>query len=159
LFFTLVRTEESASITRSIETLGDDALRRARASTMAYADVLDFSGYIRAFGRRAAILREWMLFFERYPLLLLPVSCERPFPIDFDQGGDEAVRRMLTAHHPLLAISILGLPGVSVPTGLVDGVPVGVQLTSARFQEMICLAAAEVIAARQPLQLPIEPRA
>src|SRR5262249_31901348 len=67
LFFTLVRSEERSSTTRAIDQLGDEELRRARASTMAYASELDYDGYIKAFGRRAAILREWQVFFERYP--------------------------------------------------------------------------------------------
>jgi amidase len=113
LFFTLVRTEEQAGTTRTIENLRDDALRRASASTMAYATELDFPGYVKAFGRRAEILREWLQFFERYPLLLMPVSFQRPFPVDFDQRGNEDVARMLNAHHPPLAVSILGLPELS----------------------------------------------
>jgi amidase len=158
LFFTLVRTEEQAGTTKAIERLGDEALRRARASTMAYASDLDFEGYVKAFGRRASILREWMLFFERYPLLLMPVSWQRPFPVDFDQQGDAAVARMLNAHHPMLAVSTLGLPGLSIPTGLVDGVPLGVQLVAGRFEEELCLRAGEVIEARQPIATPIDPR-
>lgn len=157
LFFALVRAEEKAGTTRAIEDLGDDALRRARASTMAYAVELDFGGYVKALGRRAAILREWLRFFVKYPLLLMPVSFERPFPIDFDQGGDRDVARMLGAHHPLLAVSILGLPGLSVPTGLVDGIPVGVQLVAGRYLEEFCFNAAEVIEARQPVRGPINP--
>jgi amidase len=157
-FFTLVRTEEKAGTSRAIDTLGDEQLRRARASTMAYAADLDFEGYIKAFARRAAMLREWMLFFERYPLLLMPISWERPFPVDFDQQGDDAVKRMLTAHHPMLAVSTLGLPGLSIPTGLADGVPVGVQLVAGRFQEELCLKAGEVIEAQQQVVTPIDPR-
>jgi amidase len=158
LFFTLVRTEEKASTTRAIERWGDEPLRRARASTMAYAAELGFEGYVKAFARRASILREWMLLFERYPLLLMPVSWERPFPVDFDQQGDDAVRRMLTAHHPMLAVSTLGLPGLSIPTGFADGVPIGVQLVAGRFQEELCLMAGEVIEAQQSVVTPIDPR-
>ncbi len=150
LFFTLIRSEERSSTTGAIERLGDDELRRARASTMAYASELNYEDYIKAFGRRAAILREWQLFFERYPLLLMPVSSLRPVPFDYDQQGDEAVARMLTSHHPMLAISMLGLPAIAIPTGQADGVPVGVQLVAGRFREDICLAAAEVIEARYP---------
>jgi amidase len=158
LFFTLIRTEEKASTTKAIERLGDEPLRRARTSTMAFASELDFEGYVKAFARRASILREWMLLFERYPLLLMPVSWERPFPVDFDQQGDEAVRRMLTAHHPMLAVSTLGLPGLSIPTGFADGVPIGVQLVAGRFQEELCLMAGEVIEAQHRIITPIDPR-
>jgi amidase len=158
LFFTLIRSEERSTTTSAIDRLGDEQLRRARASTMAYASELDYDGYIKAFGRRATILREWQLFLERYPLLLMPVSSLRPVPLDYDQEGDEAVARMLTAHHPMLAVSMLGLPGLAIPTGQVDGVPVGVQLVARRFGEDICFAAAAAIEARHPPATPIDPR-
>jgi amidase len=125
---------------------------------MAYASVLDYDGYIGAFGRRATILRQWMLFLERYPLLLMPVSSLKPVPLDYDQQGDAAVARMLTAHHPMLAVSMLGLPGLAVPVGQAGDTPLGVQLVAGRFREDICLAAAEVIEARSPAAIPIEPR-
>jgi amidase len=158
LFFTLVRSEERSTTTSAIERLGDDQLRRARASTMAYASELDYEGYVKAFGRRASILREWQLFLQRYPLLLMPVSSLRPVPLDYDQQGDAAVARMLTAHHPMLAISMLGLPALAAPTGEMEGVPLGVQLVAGRFREEVCLAAAEVIEARYPPPTPIDPR-
>lgn len=151
-------SEERAASSRGIEQYGDEAVKRARASTRAYAQTIDFAGYIRALARRTTILREWLGFFERTPLLLMPVSWQLPFPIDFDQQGDAAVRRMLDAHHPMLAVSLLGLPGLAVPLPPVNGVPVGVQLVAARFQEERCLAAGEVIEARTGLTAPIEPR-
>ena len=156
IFFNLVRTEEKGGTTRAIDELGDAPLRRARASTMAYAQELDLAGYVQAIARRATILRKWLLFFERTPLLLMPVSFERPFPIDHDQGGDAAVARMLSAHHPMLAVSTLGLPGLAIPTGVVDGIPSGIQLVAGRFQEELCLAAGEVIEARCPAPTPID---
>ena len=125
---------------------------------MAYADEMDFADYVKAFARRASILREWLLFFEVYPLLLMPVSWQRPFPIDYDQQGDAAVAHMLTAHHPMLAVSVLGLPGLSVPTGVADGVPVGVQVSAGRFREDLCLDAAEAIEARCSPLTPVDPQ-
>ena len=65
---------------------------------------------------------------------------------------------MLTSHHPMLAISMLGLPGLSVPTGLAEGVPIGVQLVAGRFAEELCLKAAEAIEARHQMVTPIDPR-
>ena len=87
----------------------------------------------------------------------MPVSCHRPWPIDFDQCGDEQVRQMLDSHRTLVAISLLGLPGLSIPTGLVDGVPVGVQLVAAKFHEEQCLTAGEIIEACNAVQTPIDP--
>ncbi len=158
MFFTLIRSEERSTTTSAIDRLGDEALRKARASTMAYASELDYDGYIKTFGRRATILRQWQLFLERYPLLIMPVSSLLPVPVDYDQNGDAAVAHMLTSHHPMLAISMLGLPGAAVPTGLVDGIPIGIQLVASRLRENICLTAAEVIEARCPAITPIEPR-
>jgi amidase len=157
LFFSLIRTEERTGTTRAIEEFGDDALRRARASTMAAATEMDFAGYVQAFARRASMLREWQLFFERFPLLLMPISYRLPLPIDFDQRGDQAVKEMLNAHQPMLAISSLGLPGLAVPTGIADGVPVGVQLVAGRFQEELCLAAGAMIENNLARTTPIDP--
>ena len=65
---------------------------------------------------------------------------------------------LLKAQHPILAASMLGLPGLAAPATLADGVPVGVQLVSGRFQEELLFAAGAAIDARQPVKTPIDPR-
>ena len=55
------------------------------------------------------------------------------------------------------AINLLGLPSVAVPTGTVDGLPMGVQLVGRRFREDLCLDAAEAIESRHPLATPVDP--
>lgn len=47
---------------------------------------------------------------------------------------------------------------VAVSTRLADGVPMGVQLATARFAESIAFDAAEVIEARAPKVEPIDPK-
>ena len=95
---------------------------------------------------------------SRYQLLLLPVSWQRPFPVDLDQQGDAAMAGLLKSQVPLLTASTLGLPGLAAPATLADGVPVGVQLIGPRYGEELLLAAGEVIEARQPVKTPIDPR-
>ncbi|MNV24033.1 Glutamyl-tRNA(Gln) amidotransferase subunit A [compost metagenome] len=115
---------------------------------LAHTSVLDKDGFIRAMAMRTTILREWSAFFDRFPVLLMPVSLERPFLVDQDQQGAEVMESMLRAQSPLVSTAILGLPGLSVPVGLSDGVPMGVQLAAGRFREDLCLAAGEAIEAR-----------
>jgi amidase len=154
----IVSKEDRAGTSKAIEAFGDEAVKRARRSIVASVKPLDYEGYINAFARRAAILRQWSLFFERYQLLLLPISWQLPFPVDLDQRGDAAMAALLNSQQPMLGASILGLPGLAAPTSVADGVPVGVQLISGRFQEELLLAAGEVIEARQPPATPIDPR-
>jgi amidase len=45
-----------------------------------------------------------------------------------------------------------------VPTGLADGLPVGVQIVGPRFREDLVLAAAEAIEAKVQRLVPIDPR-
>jgi amidase len=155
IFWTFLMTEERApnadpnAIPNPIERFADAAALNTRLSTNEFAGQYDFDNYIRALARRTGILREWNEFFERYPLILMPVSWKKTFPIDEDQKGPAAMRRLLEAQETLVAISILGLPGLSVPTDVVDGAPMGVQLVSARYQEELCLRAGEAIEKRR----------
>ena len=164
LFWSLMLTEEGmisdksgASSANSIDELGDEAVIKARHSTMANAKLLKADEFVHGLARRTTILRDWLQFLEKYPLILMPVSWQLPFMSDHDQRGDEALRKLLRAHEPMTAISLLGLPGLSVPTGISEGVPVGVQLVANRFQEDLCLSAGEVIEAACPMGTPINP--
>src|SRR4029077_11532205 len=51
----------------------------------------------RALQRRATLMREWLLFFATYPVLLLPVSTELPFPDALDLQGDAGFQRVWNA--------------------------------------------------------------
>ncbi len=53
---------------------------------------------------------------------------------------------------------LLGLPSVAVPTGVVDGLPSGVQVVAARWREDLALDAAEAIEAAWPMPTPVDPR-
>jgi amidase len=124
---------------------GDDALRKALGHYMAINPVWDRDTYLEAMTRRFNIARDWAVFLERYPVLLMPNSWERQFPIDDDQRSAERTAQILLAQAPMLSTATLGLPGLSVPTGVVDGLPVGVQIVSTKFREDRMLAAGEVI--------------
>jgi amidase len=97
--------------------------------------------------RRATLTRQWLEFFERYAVLLMPVSGELPFPDQLDCKDDASFARVWHAQLPQIAIPFMGLPGLTVSTGLVGHIPVGVQVVSGRYREDLCLAAGEAIEA------------
>ncbi|KAH2813746.1 glutathione peroxidase gpx1, partial [Aspergillus fumigatus] len=55
---------------------------------------------------------------------------------------DASFARVWKAQLAQIAIPFMGLPGLTVTTGLVGRVPVGVQVVSGRYREDLCLAAA-----------------
>jgi amidase len=129
----------------AIEQLADAGTRAALHGYLAGLPALDRDGLLEAQTRRFAILRDWAVFLDQYPVLLMPNSWQRQFPVDADRAGDAAVHRLLAAQAPLLGTAMLGLPGLAVPTGVVDGLPVGVQIVAGRFREDLALRAGELI--------------
>ena len=67
-------------------------------------------------------------------------------------------RGLLREQGDCLLAPLLGLPAISVPTGLADGLPMGVQLIGARFREDLLLDAAAAIESRCAPMTPIDPR-
>jgi amidase len=125
--------------------MGDAAIKRGVALSMEGVPELDRDGYLEALMRRFAIMRDWSVFFQRYPVLLLPNSWERQFPIDDDLRSRSRSNELVTAQSPLLCTAMMGLPGLSVPVAMDQGLPTGVQLVSWRFREDLVLKAGEMI--------------
>jgi amidase len=111
----------------------------------------------RALTRRATLTREWLAFLEKYAVLLMPVSGELPFPDQLDRKDAASFARVWHAQLPQIAIPFMGLPGLTVSTGLVGRIPVGVQLVSGRYREDLCLAAGEAIEAGGTPSAAIDP--
>jgi amidase len=111
----------------------------------------------KALTRRATLTRQWLEFFETYAVLLMPVSGELPFPDQLDRKDEASFARVWHAQVPQIAIPLMGLPGLTVSTGLVGRIPVGVQLVSGRYREDLCLAAGEAIEAGGTPSAAIDP--
>ena len=102
-------------------------------------------------------MREWQAFLTRYPVLLAPVCGELPFADQIDVTSDAAFMKCYEAQLLQIGIPFLGLPGLTVTTGLAGTAPVGVQVISARYREDIMLDAGEIIAAGNIAPCPIDP--
>ncbi|XBS68773.1 amidase family protein [Acerihabitans sp. KWT182] len=158
LWWRLAWWEVGALSGAGIRKFGDEGVKRAVEIYLESTSKGDLQAYMKGVAARATHVRRWLQFLERYPLVLGPVSTELPFLVDFDcQGGltGEALRK---AQRLLIAVNLLGLPAAAVPTGLSDGIPVGVQIIGSPFREDLCLDAAEVIEADVGFSIPIDPR-
>lgn len=156
LWQSLIISQEIFDGLDRLESLGDEPLRISFANFASTAKTLTPAEFIKGLAHRTTLLRAWTLFFEKYPILIMPSSWKMPFPIDADQTGD--ARPLIAAQTPQTVLPILGLPGLSVPI-LTDGeAPCGVQLVTARYAEAIALEAGEVIEARAPKIKVIDPR-
>jgi len=128
-------------------------LRGNRAKVTPF-DQADFS---KALTRRATLAREWIMLLEKYTVLLMPVSGELPFPDQLDLKDYASFARVWHVQLTQIAIPFLGLPGLTVSTGLVGKVPVGVQVVAGRFREDLCLLEGEAIEAGGVPPSPIDP--
>lgn len=130
------------------------AVYRHMAALTPPPDLAEFQDALTA---RVGFLRAWNLFFERYPVVMMPVSGELPFADQADQGGAEAFKAILEAQLPQVGLPLLSLPGLSVATGLSGTAPLGVQLVAGRYREDLLLEAGEAIAAAGTPPSPIDP--
>ena len=136
---------------------GDPGALVMLAGMRARAETLPPDVVAQALLRRASLTREWLLFLERHPVLLLPASAELPFPDGLDMESPAAFERVWRAQLTQSGLPLMGLPGLVVSTGLTGRAPVGVQVTAGRYREDLCLLAGEAIEAGGVPPAPIDP--
>jgi amidase len=108
----------------------------------------------RAEKLRSALWERVRRFMERYELLVLPTVAVKPFPVaqayptEIEGKPLENYTQWFSLTY---AISVTGLPVISVPAGFTrDGLPVGIQIVGRRRQESAVLAAAAAFEAAAP---------
>ena len=137
---------------------GDDGVRMAMRLMAENIPDRGVDAHLKALAERTRLIRDWQAFLARTPLVLAPVCTELPYLQGFDVESAARTMEIWRQSSTLMAIPVLGLPGMAVPTGVAAGLPVGVQIIGPRFREDLCLAAAEAIEARVLRITPIDPR-
>lgn len=153
----LSRAEVPRYMLDSVHAYGDAGVKRAIHWHLEKPPHPTPDQYMDALTRRATWLRRWNVFLERYPLVLCPVSLAPPFTHGADVASEDSFNAIARSQAPCFAVPLLGLPAISVPTGVHDGLPTGVQIVSRRFREDLVLDAAEVIEQHTPQLTPIDP--
>ncbi|MDI6857514.1 MAG: Asp-tRNA(Asn)/Glu-tRNA(Gln) amidotransferase subunit GatA [Dehalococcoidia bacterium] len=111
---------------------GDEVKRRIMLGTFALSAGYYDAYYLKAQKVRTLIRREFDAAFEKYDALVTPVS---PTPA-FRLGEKvDTPYQMYLSDIFTLPINIAGIPGISVPGGFSEGLPVGVQILAKPFDE------------------------
>lgn len=134
LWLDLVGFEVGLGALERLRAEGSEGTLRSAEALFSLGRPLDGAGYARALGERHGLATEWP-----GSLLLGPVSTCAPWPVGHDLRGPDALREQWWGFRLTVATACLGLPAVSLPTG--------VQLVGPRWQEGRLLAAAEIIEA------------
>ena len=114
------------------EGFGPEVKRRIMLGTYSLS-----AGYYDAYFKKAGqvrtlIVEDFAKVFDQYDLILAPTA---PTPA-FDLGSriDDPVA-MYMADVLTIPVNLAGLPGISIPAGFADGLPVGMQLIGKRYDE------------------------
>jgi aspartyl-tRNA(Asn)/glutamyl-tRNA(Gln) amidotransferase subunit A len=116
------------------EGFGDEPKRRIMLGTYALSAGYYDAYYGQAQKVRTLIIEEHRAAFERYDVLACATSPTVAFAI-----GERAADPLAMYASDLLTIPscLAGLPGLSIPCGLSDGLPVGLQLVGPQFGENV----------------------
>ena len=118
---------------------GPEVKRRIMIGTYALSAGFYDAWYIKAQKVRAQIRHEFDEVFKKYDALVTPTSPTVPFKIGEKKDDPLA---MYLSDVCTLPINIAGVPGISIPAGFVDGLPVGMQIIGKNFGEETILKVA-----------------
>jgi aspartyl-tRNA(Asn)/glutamyl-tRNA(Gln) amidotransferase subunit A len=124
------------------EGFGGEPKRRILIGTYALSAGYYEAYYGQAQKVRTVIAQEHAAAFERYDLLVSPTSPTVAFKL-----GEKAENPLAMYLSDLLTIpsNMAGLPGLSIPCGLSDGLPVGLQLIGPQFSENLLFRAGHAL--------------
>jgi len=118
---------------------GPEVKRRIMLGTYALSAGYYDAYYLKAQKVRTLIRQEFNQAFERFDALITPTSPTVPFRI-----GErfEDPLQMYLSDICTLPINIAGIPGISIPAGFAEGLPVGMQILAKPFAEEMLLRVA-----------------
>jgi aspartyl-tRNA(Asn)/glutamyl-tRNA(Gln) amidotransferase subunit A len=121
------------------EGFGEEVKRRILIGTYALSAGYYDAYYLKAQQLRRMIKDDFQKAFDSVDLILGPTTPEVAFEIG--SKTDDPVSMYLQDIYTI-SLNLAGLPGMSLPVGFVDGLPVGMQLIGNYFNEALLLRAA-----------------
>jgi aspartyl-tRNA(Asn)/glutamyl-tRNA(Gln) amidotransferase subunit A len=121
---------------------GAEVKRRIMLGTYVLSSGYYDAYYDKALRVRTLIERDFLAAFETCDVIATPASPTTAFKIG--EKTDDPLEMYLSDVYTITA-NLAGVPGISVPCGLSDGLPVGLQLLAPHFGEATMLRAARAV--------------
>ncbi|MGO1369810.1 Asp-tRNA(Asn)/Glu-tRNA(Gln) amidotransferase subunit GatA [Senegalia sp. (in: firmicutes)] len=131
-------TEELFTKTRS-EGFGDEVKRRIMIGTYALSSGYYDAYYKKAQQVRTLIKQDFDNAFVKYDILISPTTLTTAFKIG-EKNSDPIA--MYQSDKLTVGVNIAGVPALSIPCGMCDGMPIGLQIIGKNFDEAKILKAA-----------------
>lgn len=113
---------------------GDEAKRRIMLGTYVLSAGYYDAYYKKAMQVRTLIKQDFENAFGKVDVIISPVSPTPPWKLD--EKIDDPLKMYLSDIFTVTA-NLAGIPGLSVPIGFIDGLPVGMQILGPQFSEEI----------------------
>lgn len=136
------------------EGFGDEVKRRIMLGTYALSSGYYDAYYAQAQKVRTRIVEDFRAAFRRYDILISPTSPSVAFELGAKTDDPLAMYLQDICAVPA---SLAGIPAISVPGGLSEGLPVGVQLMGDYFSESLLLRAARAVEQATDFEFAIKP--
>lgn len=114
------------------EGFGAEVKRRIMLGTYALSSGYYDAYYLKALKVRTLIKQDFDRAFEKFDVILSPTSPTPAFKCG--EKADDPIQMYLSDIFTI-SVNLAGIPGISVPCGHVDGLPVGLQLMGKPFGE------------------------
>ena len=114
------------------ESFGDEAKRRIMLGTYTLSSGYYKAYYLKAMQARTLIKKDFDEVFKKVDVLLTPVSPTLPFKIG--EKTTDPLQMYLSDIFTVTA-NLAGLPGLAIPSGKVNNLPVGFQILGPQFSE------------------------
>jgi len=114
------------------ENFGDEAKRRIMLGTYTLSSGYYEAYYLKAMQVRTLIKKDFDEVFKKVDALITPVSPTPPFKIG--EKTTDPLQMYLSDIFTVTA-NLAGIPGIAIPCGLVNNLPVGLQILGPQFAE------------------------
>ena len=98
--------------------------------------------YLKARNLKSLLKRKLISLFKLYDVIVCPTM--PTLPVRIGEKIEDPVKMYLMDMHTVLA-NLAGIPSISVPSGFSNGLPIGIQLMAAPFNEQVLVDSAFIL--------------